>query len=132
MPLFFTLFLSMKDNLTGQIRSLFATGRRWVELEIEYAKLTVAEKATVLLSTLILGAICLLLGMVILILFSLALVDVFKTFMNPALAYLCIGGILVLLIVTILLLRRPLLENPISRLLSKLILDIKPRENEQH
>ena len=118
----------MKESLTDNLKTIVDNARRWVSLEVEYAKLTVAEKVTVLLTTLIIGAVCLLLGMVIIILFSFSLVDVFKTFMSPALACLSVGGILVLLIVLILLLRKPLLEDPIARLISKLILDIKPSE----
>lgn len=121
----------MKDNITDQLKGVVDSTRRWISLEIEYAKLTATEKITILLSTLILGAVCMLLGMVILILFSFSLVDLFKTFLHPVLAYLCIGGILALLIALIIILRRPLLENPISRLISKLILEIKPRDNEQ-
>ncbi|MDE7081894.1 MAG: phage holin family protein [Muribaculaceae bacterium] len=121
----------MKDNITDQLKGVYDTARRWISLEIQYAKLTAAEKITILLSTLILGAVCMLLGMVILILFSFSLVDLFKTFLHPALAYLSVGGILVVLIALIVILRRPLLENPISRLISKLILEIKPRDNEQ-
>ena len=121
----------MKDNITDQLKGVVDSTRRWISLEIEYAKLTATEKITILLSTLILGAVCMLLGMVLLILFSFSLVDLFKTFLHPVLAYLCVGGILALLIALIIILRRPLLENPISRLISKLILEIKPRDNEQ-
>ena len=121
----------MKDNITDQLKGVVDSTRRLISLEIEYAKLTATEKITILLSTLILGAVCMLLGMVILILFSFSLVDLFKTFLHPVLAYLCVGGILALLIALIIILRRPLLENPISRLISKLILEIKPRDNEQ-
>lgn len=120
----------MKDNLIDQIKGIYSNGVRWIQLEIQYAKLTATEKLTVLMSTLVLGAVCLLLGIVIIILFSFALVDTFKPIMSPALAYLSVGGILILLIVAIILLRRPLLENPISRLISKLILDIKPTDHE--
>lgn len=121
----------MKENLTDQIKTIYDSGKRWLELEIQYAKLTATEKLTVLMSTLILGAVCLLLGMVLLILFSFSLVDLFKTFLSPPLAYLCVGGIIILLMLLIVLLRRPLLENPISCLLSKIILDIKPSDHER-
>lgn len=121
----------MKDNLTDTIKGLYANGKRWLELEIEYAKLTATEKVTVLMSTLIFGAVCLLLGMVVLILLSFALVNVFESFLSPALSYLCIAGILLILIIALFLLRKPILENPISRLISKLILDLKPEEDEQ-
>jgi hypothetical protein len=120
----------MKETIPDQIKGLYENGRQWIRLQIEYAKLTATEKLTVLLSTLIIGAVCMLLGMVILILLSFSLVDLFKTFMAPALACLSVSGILILLILLILLLRRPLLENPIARLLSKLILDIKSNEND--
>lgn len=116
----------MKESIGENIKNIIDNTKKWVTLEMEYAKLTVAEKATVLLTTLIIGAVCLLLGMVIVILFSFSLVDVFKSFMSPAFACLSVGGILTLLIVIILLLRRPLLENPIARLVSRLILDVKP------
>ena len=123
----------MKESITDQINNLYKSGLSWLKLEVEYAKLTAVEKATVLLSTLVLGAVCLLLGIVIVILLSFSLADVFKGFLSPWLAYLCVSGILLLMIVMVFLLRRPLLENPISRLISRLFLDIKPRNtNEQN
>lgn len=121
----------MKENMTDSIKSIFANGKRWIELEIEYAKLTAAEKTTVLLSTLIFGAVCLLLGIVVLILLAFALENVFETFLSPALSFLCVAGALFILILLLFFLRKPLLENPISRLISKLILDLKPEEDEQ-
>ncbi|MDE6295102.1 MAG: hypothetical protein K2M03_03470 [Muribaculaceae bacterium] len=112
-------------KLTDEIRSLFSDGKEWIELEIEYARLTLAEKFTVLLSTLVLGAVCLLMFIVVLMLLSLALVDVFKMFMTAGLAYLSVAGILAVLIFVVYLLRKPLLLNPIARLISKLIVDNK-------
>ncbi|MBD5268117.1 MAG: hypothetical protein HDR48_02925 [Bacteroides sp.] len=121
----------MKDSIASLIGTIFDNGKKWIKLEIEYARLTMAEKLTVLLSTLILGAVAMLLGMVILLLLALALVDVFTMFMAKWLACLSVCGVILVIIAVIYLLRRPLLENPISRLISKLILDIKPeKENE--
>lgn len=115
----------MKIKITEEIKNIFASGQEWLKLEVEYAKLSLAEKFTILLSTLILGAICLLMFIVILILMSFALVDVFKMFMQPGWAYLSVAGVLVLMIVAVYLLRKPLLVNPIARLISKLFLDMK-------
>ncbi len=112
-------------KLTDEIRSLFADGKEWIELEIEYAKLTVAEKFTVLLSTLVLGAVCLMMFMVVLIMLSLALTYVFRMFLNPGLSFLCVAGVLILLIVVVYLLRKPLLLNPIAHLISKLFVGDK-------
>ena len=64
----------------------------------------------------------------IMILLSFSLADVFKSFMSPAWAYLTVSGVLLIIILLIYFFRRQVLENPISRLLSKLILDLKPEK----
>ncbi len=113
----------MKEKLTEELKDILAQGRDWVKLEVEYAKLTVAEKFTVLLSAMIIGAICLLMGMVVLILLSLSLVELFKMMMVPALAYLAVSGIICLLILVLYLLRNPLLLNPIARFITRLLIN---------
>lgn len=113
----------MKDNLSSEIKDIFTNGKNWLKLEIEYAKLTVAEKLTMLMSALIIGAVCLLLGIVVLILLAFALVEVFKSFMLPGLAYLSVGGIICILILLIYLLRKPILLDPIARLITKLFIE---------
>lgn len=112
----------MKEKLTDEIKELFAQGRDWVKFEVEYAKLTVAEKFTILASTMIIGAICLLMGMVVLILLSFSLAELFKNMMVPSLAYLSVGGIICLLAVVIYLFRKPLLLNPIARFITRLFI----------
>ena len=52
----------------------------------------------------IIGAICLLMGMVVLILLSFALVELFKMMIPPVLAYLAVSGIICLLILVLYLL----------------------------
>lgn len=115
----------MKTSFIDDIRNLVSESKTWVRLEIEYAKLTVAEKATMLLSSLIIGFVCLLLALVVLICFAFALVEVFKWLMCPALAYLTVGGIVCLLLVLFYLFRKPLLLNPIARMLTKIFFDKK-------
>lgn len=113
----------MKEKLTDELKDILAQGRDWVKLEVEYAKLTVAEKFTILLSAMIIGAICLLMGMVVLILLSLSLVELFKMMMVPALAYIAVSGIICLLILILYLLRNPLLLNPIARFITRLLIN---------
>lgn len=110
----------MKNNLLNEIKDIFTQSQTWVKLEIEYIKLTAAEKFTILLSTLIIGAVCLLLGMVVMILLSFALVDVFKMFLDPWLAFLSVAGIVILLILAVYLFRKPLLLNPLAKFITKL------------
>ena len=113
----------MKDKLTDEIKDLFTQGRDWVKLEIEYAKLTVAEKFTLLLSAMIIGAVCLLMGMVVLILLAFSLVEVFSTFLAPWLAYLTVAGIICLLILLLYIFRNIILLNPIARFITRLFIN---------
>lgn len=93
-----------------------------MKLEVEYAKLTLAEKMTLLFSAMIIGAVCLLMGMVVLILLAFALVELFRLMMSPALAYLSSAGVIVVLIVLFYLFRKPLLLNPIARFITRLFI----------
>lgn len=113
----------MKENLTTELKELFQQATRWVKLEVRYAKLTVAERATLLMGTLALALIALLIGMVILIVLAFAMADWLDNFMSPALSRLCVSGVLMLLMVLIVLLRKPIIIDPIARFLSKLIID---------
>ncbi len=112
----------MKESLTQEIRDIFSQSRRWVELQVEYTKLTATEKVIIMTSAFVVSAICMLLGMVVIILLSMSLTDVFKMFMAPALAYLTVSGILVLLIIMIYIFRKALIYNPIARYMTRLLL----------
>lgn len=113
----------MKKSLNTQITEIFSQGKTWLKLEIEYAKLTLAEKLTILMSALIIGAVCLLLGIVVLLMLAFALVELFKTFMLPGLAYLSVGGIVCVLIIILYLLRTIIFINPVSRLITRLFIE---------
>lgn len=115
----------MKDKLTDELRQMFAEGRKWWDNQVDYVKLTLAEKFTLLMSALVVGAICMFIGTIALVILSFTLVEVFNSFLSPALSYLCVGGIYILLIVVIFLLRKPLVYNPIARFITRLILDHK-------
>lgn len=110
----------MKEKLSDEIKDLFAQSKEWVALEVEYAKLTVAEKFTVLVSAMIIGAICLAMGIVVLTMAMFAVVEVFRLMMPPWLAYLAVGGIICVLVLLIYLMRRPLILNPIAKFITKL------------
>lgn len=112
----------MKESFTQEVRQIFDQSRTWVELQIEFAKLTAAEKVTIMTSACVVGAICGLLAVVVIILLSLALVDVFRLIMAPALAYLSVCGVLLVLIILIYAFRRILVYNPIARYMTRLLL----------
>ena len=115
----------MKQKLLDEIKEVLAQSKAWLECEADYIKLTAAEKFTVLMSSLMLGAVCLALGLFALALMSMALVDLFKLFMTPSLAFLSVAGIVLLIALLLFLLRKPLIINPIARFLTRLFLDKK-------
>ena len=96
-------------------------------MEIEYAKLTAAEKFSVLISTLILILALFMVSLVVMIVFAFALVDLFSLMMPHALACVTVGGIFLLLVLILYLLRKQLIINPIARLISKLFLTPKQK-----
>lgn len=117
----------MKKNLNDEIKDVFIQGKEWVKMEVEYAKLTAAEKFSVLISTLILLFTLFLVGLVVLIVFAFALVDLFALFMPHALACVTVGGIYLLLVALLYLLRKPVIIDPIAKMISKLFLTPKKK-----
>lgn len=113
----------MKSKLTEEIREIIGQSVNWAKLELEYIKLTTSEKMVVLMSTLVLGGVMALLMLPVFIMFLFALVGVFRLIMPVPLAYLTVGGIVMLLIGALYMMRKPLVINPISRFVTKVILD---------
>lgn len=113
----------MKSKITDDIKEIFSQSVNWAKLEVEYVKLTAAEKLIVLMSAMIIGGVVMLFLLPVLILFLFALVDTFKLFIAPPLAYLAVGGIVLLLLLLLYLFRKPLVINPVSRFITRVILD---------
>lgn len=118
-------FFIMENNKGEELRDSISHIKQWINLEVEYLKLTASEKISVLLSSLILVLVLFIVGLVVLIVFALALIDLFSLFMAHALACVTVGGIFILLILMLYLLRTPLVINPITKLITKLFLTPK-------
>lgn len=113
----------MKGKITDEIKEILSQSINWAKLEVEYLKLTAAEKLIILMSTLVIGAICMLLMLPLVIMLLFALADVFRMFMSPALAFLSVGGIVVILLAIVFVFRKQLVVNPLARFISRLLLD---------
>jgi len=118
-------------NIVEDIRNIFEQSKTWVRLEVEYAKFTIAEKLTMLLTSLILGFVCLLLFTVVLIMLSLCIAELFKMILVPSLAYLCTAGSILLVLLLFYLLRTPLILTPIARMITKIFFDKKTSGHEE-
>lgn len=111
----------MKNSFTDQLKELVALAKRYVRLQTDCIRLQAAEKSTILISGLALGMICTLLGALIVVLLAMSAVCAFGEFLSPWLAYLCVAGILIVLVALIIILRKHLIVNPIAKMISKLI-----------
>lgn len=110
------------SSLLDQIKNIIARSKDWATLELEYAKLTAAEKITLLAGAAVTGAVCLLLVITALILFGIALAFLFWELMCPSLAFLASGGCVLLVSLIIYLLRERLIINPIAKMITKILL----------
>lgn len=116
----------MKDKFTDEIKEIFRSGTDWIKFELQYAKLTAAEKITVLGTAAAFGAVVMMLLLVVILMFSFALKGVFQMWMCPPLAYLCVAGVWILFIVVIFLLRKKIISDPIAKFITRLFFDKKP------
>lgn len=120
----------MKSRLFDQINRIKAEVLRFVELSVEYAKLTAAEKLTMLGGMLVLGAVCLAAIGFIFIFLGFSCAELFMLFMCPALAYLSTAGVFLVLCILLILVRNPLIMTPISRLMTRILFDHKSKTDE--
>ena len=121
----------MKNKITEEIKELFTQSVNWAKLEIEYIKLTAAEKLIVLMSALIIGTIFLIMLLPVILMFLFALAQVFIGFMPVALAYVSVGGIVLLLLAILYIFKNQIIVNPLAKFISKLILERNKRSSSQ-
>lgn len=122
----------MKSKITEEVKDLFSQTMTWAKLEIEYVKLTAAEKLIILISTLIIGAIFVLFLLPIFIMLLFALAGLFRMFMSPPLAYLSVAGIVILLLAIVFIFRKVLVINLVSKFVTKLFLERKGEHNQNN
>lgn len=102
---------------------MLAQSVNWAKLEIEYLKLTAAEKLIILVSMMVIGIVVLLLLLPAILMFLFALAQVFIGFMPVAVAYVCVGGIVLILLAVLVICRKQLVINPVAKFISKVLLD---------
>ena len=110
------------DNSIENIQQLFLEFKKYLELQKKYTQLEVAEKLTILLSTLILVLLVVILGMVALFYLSFTLAYI----LDPI-----VGGLMVsfamiscfLLIALIVIFRKKIIINPMTRFIAGLFID---------
>lgn len=112
----------MNSETTNSFQSLFTQGKEYLELKCQYAKLTLAERLTIILSALVVGAIVLFISVIALFFLSVAVVNWLSAYMSLGWACTVVGLFYVIVGCLIVVFRKPLIENPIARLVSRSIL----------
>lgn len=107
---------------SNQIQSLWQRVKQLVTLKYEYTRLTVAEKATVLLSTVALVIILFFAGAAVLFFLSVALSHLLAESVGAVWSSVIVAGIYLIVLLIVVSFRKQLIINPISRFITRLIL----------
>lgn len=117
------LFDNNRASMEDRMRSARHSLRRLVTLYLENAKITTAEKLTMFCTAATVGVICLVLGLFALAFVTVALIELLALAIPVWASYLIFAGVYCVIIVLLILLREPLITNPIARFLSRLLLE---------
>lgn len=93
-------------------------------LQLDYARLSGAEKLTVLLSTILFGAMIIIFGTIMLVFISIGVGHLLAMTVAPYVAYLYVAGFYFLLFLCIIIFRRQLFTDPMARMVSRMF--VKP------
>ncbi|MDE6282377.1 MAG: hypothetical protein K2L97_00125 [Muribaculaceae bacterium] len=113
------------QNSSGsKFQAMKSSLKRLISLYIENAKLTAAEKLTLLISAAVMFITIFILTNIAMIFVAIALLQLLELALSPVASAAIMGGFFLLLVALVFLLRKPLIINPIARFMSKLIMDI--------
>lgn len=106
----------------NKFKQIYEEGREYLKLQLEYGKLTLTEKLTLLISSLAIGLIAVFLGVIAVFFLSMSAVDWMAHSLGRTWSCLIMCGCYLILIGLLILLRKPLIINPMARLISRIIL----------
>ena len=110
----------------NKYEEVWAELKKYLTLQIDYAKLTTVEKLVVLLSAIAMVAVMLILGACVLFYLSFAVVFMLSDAIGSTWgAYLIVSGIFLVLMLVVYALRQKLILDPVSRFLTRLFLHHK-------
>lgn len=120
----------MDQKSTGSIKRLVDIGIKYITLQLDYAKLSAAEKLTVLLSTIAFFALAVIIGLITLVFISIGIGHWLSVTIAPYTAYLFVSLFYLLLLVLLIIFRRQLIFDPAARFISRLFLK-KPEDSHE-
>lgn len=112
----------------NNLSQLLKIGRRLLTLKYENAKIVAAQKITLLLENFMLMIICVLFGACIMLFFALAAAHFLSEVMETGWAYLIVAGFYILVLALVMIFKRRLIGNVISRFVTRLIFDLSKND----
>lgn len=121
----------MNENQTSNFKRLYSIALKFATLHLDYARLSAAEKLTVLLSTIALYALIVILGMITLVFVSIGVGQWLAATIAPYTAYLFVSCFYLLLLIVLIVFRKQIIFNPAARFISKLFLKTPEERHER-
>lgn len=112
----------MDNNRTDNFKRLIDIGMRYVTFQLDYARLTAAEKLTLLLATIAFYALVVIIGMTTLLFISIGIGHWLSVTIAPYTAYLFVSAFYLVLLIVLIVFRHRLIFNPAARFISRLLL----------
>lgn len=121
------------DKSIETLQQLFAEVKKYLALQKRYTQLEIAEKLTILLSTLILVLIIIILSMVALFYLSFTLAYLLAHLLGSiVVSFALITCVILILMMFVYLFRKKLIINPMARFISNLFIENPLKKEEQH
>ena len=121
------------DKSIETLQQLFAEVKKYLALQKRYTQLEIAEKLTILLSTLILVLIIIILSMVALFYLSFTLAYLLAYLLGSVvISFALITCIILVLITSVYSLRKKLIINPMAKFIANLFIEAPVKKEEQH
>lgn len=104
-------------------KSLWEQLQQLFNMEVGSVKLFITEKLTLLVTSIAFYAALFIMGTCVLVFLTIGVADILMHDMPAYVAYMIIAGFYLLIVIALVLFRRQLITDPISRFLSRVILD---------
>lgn len=112
----------MTDNEESSYLRLYRILRQFLTLKTEEVKLTLSEKLTILISMVAVAAILALVGGLVMLLVTFAAANWIAETLGMTWALLIVAGFYLVLMLLIVLFRKAMIINPVSRFITRLLL----------
>lgn len=121
------------DKSIETLQQLFTEIKKYLVLQKRYTQLEIAEKLTILLSTLILVLVIIILSMVALFYLSFTFAYLLAHLLGSIIiSFALITCVILILIIAVYSLRKKLIVNPMAKFIANLFIKDSVKEEEQH